>query len=323
MEEAGASELSFLANSKYEKKLCGTNAGAVIVSHDTVPPQPLTLVRAEDPYAALMNCIVFIHGYRQHPDWGVHASAAVAASAKVGKNARLGPHSTIEDDVTVGDNVVLYPGSYVGRGSRLGDDVVLYANVVVYENTILGNRVAIHAGSVIGEDGLGYAPVAKEWHKIPHAGHVVIEDDVEIGANCTIDRATLGTTVIGKGSKFSNLIAIGHGTKIGENAMFVAQVGVAGSVTVGKHVQIGGQAGVIGHVTIGDDASVGAKAGVASDVKPDTFVLGQPAIKASEAKRIVTITQRLPELKQRVKNLEIEMAELRAAISAEHAAPSD
>ena len=170
------------------------------------------------------------------------------------------------------------------------------------------------AGTVIGEDGLGYVPRGEKWEKFPHVGRVIIEDDVEIGANCTIDRAMVGETVICEGVKFSNLIAIGHGTKIGENALFVAQVGVAGSVQVGKNVKMGGQAGVIGHVTIGDNVNIGAKAGVAHDVEADEFVLGQPAIKASEAKRVISITQKLPELKQRLRTLEAEVAEIRRTI---------
>ncbi len=310
LDDAAPSELSFLANPKYEKQLDSTRAGAVIVSHEVVAPRPMTLVRTAQPYSALMEAIVLIHGHRKHPDWSIHPAAVISPSATIGKNARIGPNVTIDEQVCIGDNVVLYPGCYIGRGSRLGNDVTLYANTVIYDDCVVGNQVSIHSGTVIGEDGLGYAPVGERWNKIPQVGRVIIEDGVEIGANCTIDRATLGTTVIGNGSKFSNLIAIGHGTKIGDNAMFVAQVGVAGSVTVGKHVQMGGQAGVIGHIRIGDNASVAAKSGVASDVEAGEFVLGQPAIRATEAKRILSITQRLPELKQRVKALEVELAEL-------------
>ncbi len=317
LEDATPSEISFLANPKYEKLLATTRAGAVIVDRVVKPPRPMTLVRMEKPYPALMAAIVRIHGYRQHPNWGgIHLSATLGKNVQIGKNPRIGPGATVESDVTIGDNVVLYPGVYVGRGCRLGNDVVLYPHVVIYEQVILGHRVTIHAGSVIGEDGLGYAPVGDEWFKIPQVGNVVIEDDVEIGANCTIDRATLGRTVIGRGSKLSNLIAIGHGTRVGEQAMFVAQVGLAGSVTVGKHVQMAGQAGVVGHVHIGDRATVGAKAGVVNDVEPNTYVLGQPAIKASDTKRHIFLIQKLPEMRTRLKALEAEVAQLKATLQA-------
>lgn len=315
LEDASPQELTSLHNHRYEKLLATTQAAAVIVERDVHPTRPMTLVRTDKPYPALMEAVVFIHGHRKHPQWAVHPSAVISPTAKIGRNPSIGPNVTIDDHVVIGDDAVLYPGVYVGRRSRLGNKVALFANVVIYEETLIGNNVVIHSGTVIGQDGLGYAPAGEQWSKIPHVGRVIIEDDVEIGSLCAIDRATLGATVIGKGAKFSNLIAIGHGTKVGENAMFVAQVGLAGSVTVGKHVQMGGQAGVIGHIKIGDNAIIGAKAGVANDVEPNEFVLGQPAVKASEAKRVLSITQKLPEMKQRLRALEAEMAEIRALIA--------
>ena len=313
--DAAPNELGFLANPRYERQLSTTRAAAVIVGNDVEPPREMTLLRTAQPYCAVRQAIVMIHGFRRHPQWGIHPNAAVSPSAKIGKNANIGPCVTVEGGVVIGDDVVLYPGCYVGQASQLGDRVTLHANVVVYAESTLGNRVEIHAGTVIGEDGLGYAPHGEKWAKFPHVGRVIIEDDVEIGANCTIDRAMLGQTTIGRGGKFSDLIAIGHGAKIGENAMFVAQVGLAGSVTVGKNVKMGGQAGVIGHVTIGDGVNVGAKAGVVDDVDPNEYMLGQPAIKASDAKRVFSITQKLPDLKQRVKTLETDLAEIREWIA--------
>ncbi len=316
LEAATDTELGFLANPKYEEQLATTQAAAVIVSNDVEPPHPMTLLRTANPYCAIREAIVMIHGFREHPQWGVHATAAVSKTATIGRNANLGPHATVADGVVIGDDVVLYPGCYIGPGAQLGDRVTLHANVVVYDECKIGNNVEIHAGTVIGEDGLGYAPHGEQWAKFPHIGKVIIEDHVEIGANCTIDRAMLGCTVIGMGSKFSNLIAIGHGTRIGPNAMFVAHVGLAGSVTVGRNVKMGGQAGVIGHVTIGDNVNIGAKAGVVHDVSPDEFVLGQPAIKAADAKRVISITQKLPDLKQRIRALEAEVAEMRTTLGA-------
>ncbi len=313
--DAKPNELGFLANPRYAEQLSTTQAAAVIVDNDAEPPRPMTLLRTAQPYCAFRIAVVMIHGFRKHPQWGIHPNAVVSPGATIGKNANIGPYVTVEEGVTIGDDVVLYPGCSIGQASRLGDNVTLHPNVVLYAETMIGSHVEIHAGTVIGEDGLGYAPDGEKWAKFPHVGQVIIEDGVEIGANCTIDSAMVGSTVIGKGGKFSNLIAVGHGVKIGENAMFVAQVGLAGSVTVGRNVKMAGQAGVIGHVNIGDNANIGAKAGVAHDVDPGEYVLGQPAIKASDAKRVFAITQKLPDLKQRVKALEAELAEMREQLA--------
>ena len=186
---------------------------------------------------------------------------------------------------------------------------------MIYDGSILGNRVTIHAGSVIGEDGLGYAPIGETWHKIPQIGIVEIGDDVEIGANCSIDRATLGRTVISKGTKFSNLIAIGHGTKIGEHCMFVAQVGIAGSVNVGRHVTMAGKVGVAGHLTIGDNAQLGAMAGLMKDVPSGTTVLGSPAIPIKDALRSFSLVERLPDLYKQIKQLEAQVEALKKALN--------
>ena len=216
----------------------------------------------------------------------------------------------------IGDNAVVYPGCYIGPRCRIGNDLLLHPNVVVYDDTIMGDRVTIHAGTVIGEDGLGYAPIGDKWVKIPQIGHVELGDDVEIGSNCSIDRATLGKTRIGSGTKFSNLIAIGHGTQIDENCLFVAQVGLAGSVSVGKHVTMAGQVGTVGHIRIGDNATIGAKAGVTNDVPAGETYLGAPAAPITEMKRQFVHIQRLPELKQQVKKLQKRIAELEARLSA-------
>ncbi|MCG3138276.1 MAG: UDP-3-O-acylglucosamine N-acyltransferase [Phycisphaerae bacterium] len=323
LESAGPTEISFLANPRYERLMAETKAGAVIVNKKYEAPRTMRLVRTKDPYAALMASIVYIHGHRQHPQWGIHPQAIVSMTAQLGARANIGPGVTIESDVVIGDDAVIYPGCYIASGCRIGQRVLLYPNVIIYDFSQIGNEVTIHAGTVIGEDGLGYAPVQEQWFKIPQVGRVIIEDQVEIGANCTIDRATLGTTVIGRGSKFSNLIAIGHGTRVGENAMFVAQVGLAGSVQVGKNVQMGGQAGVVGHISIGDHAIIGAKAGVINDVPANEFVLGAPAIKGNDAKRVFMLTHKLPEMKQKIKVLEAEINALRAQMTSFREAMSD
>jgi UDP-3-O-[3-hydroxymyristoyl] glucosamine N-acyltransferase len=256
--------------------------------------------------------MIAIHGHRQHPNWGLHSQSAIASTAKLGANPNIGPHTTISDHVSIGDNVTIYPGCYIGDHVQIGDDVVLYPNVVVYDRTQIGNRVTIHANTVAGGDGLGYAPVNGDWFKIPQAGRTVIEDDVEIGVCCALERATLGETRIGRGTKLSDLVVIGHGTQVGESCMLVAQVGIAGSVTIGNRVTLGGQAGISGHLNIGDDALVGPKSAVWTDVESQANYLGTPpATRDYEFRRQVACIRQLPKLGKRVKALERELAALR------------
>lgn len=310
LEDAGDGHLSFLSNPKYEKDLLTTKASAVLVKPEVSVARSLNLLRTPDPYAAVTAAMVKLHGYRRHPRWGRSAQAFIDPGAVVGEHANIAPGVYIDEEVTIGDHATIYPGVFVARGCRIGHHVTLFPNVVLYEECVLGDRVTVHANSVIGEDGLGYAPVGEKWVKIPQIGNAVLGDDVEIGAGCTIDRATLGSTIVGAGTKFSNLIAIGHGTKIAENCMFVAQVGVAGSVHVGKHVTMAGQAGVVGHIVIGDNATIGAKAGVTNNVEPGAVMLGQPAVPISDCKRQVAIVQKLPELKNQVRNLDRRVARI-------------
>lgn len=311
LQEAGKGEISFLANIKYRAQLFETRASAAIVGPDEPVPEGLAVLRCQDPYGAVAAAILRIHGVRKHPQWGRDARAQIAESARIGENANIGPFVTIDGDVVIGDNVTLYPGCYIGNGVVLGDDVTLYPNVVVYDGSRVGNRVALHAGTVIGQDGLGYAPVEGRWVKIPQAGRVVIEDDVEMGANCAIDRATLGETRIGAGTKFSDAVVIGHGTKVGKHGMFVAQTGLAGSVTVGEHVIMGGQVGVAGHLTIGDNVTIGAKSGVWSDIPSNERYFGSPAFKWKQFWRQIAAVKELPDLLKKLHRLEAEVAALR------------
>jgi UDP-3-O-[3-hydroxymyristoyl] glucosamine N-acyltransferase len=316
LEDAGPGEISFLSNPKYEKLLRTTRAAAVVLRPGVLAPDHLDLIRVDDPYAAITILIVELHGYRQHRP--VRADAGrpnIAPTARIGANAIIHAGVTIDDDVVIGENAVIYPGCYIGPCCRIGDNLLLYPNVVIYDGTIVGHRVTVHTGTVIGNDGLGYAPVDGKWVKIPQIGIVEIGDDVEIGSNCCIDRATLGQTRIGSGTKFSNLIAIGHGMQIGPDCLFVAQVGLAGSVNVGRHVTMAGQAGVVGHIRVGDNATIGAKAGVINSVPDGETVLGQPAIPIREMKRQAVYVARLPELNETVKRLEKEVAELRRRLA--------
>ncbi|MCK4343194.1 MAG: UDP-3-O-(3-hydroxymyristoyl)glucosamine N-acyltransferase [Phycisphaerae bacterium] len=310
--EAREGEVSFLSNPKYEKMLQTTKASVVIVKPDVVAPERLDLIQVDDPYAALTVLIVKLHGYRRHRRVPLDSACThIHETARIGENATIHPGATIDENVVIGSGAIIYPGCYVGPRCRSGDNLLLFPNVVLYDDTVIGDRVTIHANTTIGEDGLGYAPIEGKWVKIPQIGHVEIESDVEIGTNCAIDRATLGKTVIGRGTKFSNLIAIGHGTRIGEDCLFVAQAGLAGSVNVGKHVTMAGQVGVAGHIRIGDNATIGAKAGVTHNVPEHETVLGQPAIPIREMRRQVVYIQRLPELSETVKRLEKQVAELK------------
>lgn len=317
LEEAGPGEVSFLSNPRYEKLLNTTRASAVLLRPGVSAPQHLTLLRVSDPYLAVTLLMVELHGYRRHRRPAFAQPAQIAPSARIGRDATIYPGATIDEEVVIGDRAVIYPGVYIGPRCRLGDDVLLYPNVVIYDDTVIGSRVTIHSGTVIGNDGLGYANVQGRWLKIPQIGTVEIEDDVEIGSNCSIDRATLGRTRIGRGTKLSNLIAIGHGTRLGEHCLLVAQVGLAGSVHVGNHVTMAGQVGVVGHIRIGDRATIGAQAGVTANVPEGQTVLGAPAIPIREMRRQVACVMRLPELNDLVRGLEKRCSALEARLNGE------
>jgi UDP-3-O-[3-hydroxymyristoyl] glucosamine N-acyltransferase len=291
LEDAGPGQISFLSNPKYAKQLETTAASAVIVAPG-VTSDRVTLLKAKDPYYAFAQVVVTLHGHRKHPHAGIHPKAHVDPAA------------------TVGEGSVLYPGVYVGPRARVGRDCILYPNVVVYDDCVIGDRVTIHANSSIGPDGFGYATHGGVHHKIPQVGNVIIEDDVEIGSGVCIDRAALGSTVIGNGSKLNDLISIGHGTRIGSHGLLVSLVGVAGSVTVGHHVTMAGQVGVAGHLEIGDNVTIGAQSGVVNNIPDQSTLLGSPAMPISHARRVAAVFVQLPELNQRVRRLEQQVEEL-------------
>jgi len=283
LNEAGPGDVSFLANLKYEKDLETTAASVVVVGQDN-NTKGKTLIRCLDPYYAFMQIVVQLYGYREHEKIGVSARASVADSAQIGTDVDIHDFVCISDDAVIGDNTRIYPNCTVGPGSKIGRDCILYPNVTIYDGCTIGDRVTIHSGTIVGQDGFGYATHDGIHHKIPQIGGVAIEDDVEIGANCSIDRGTLGDTVIGHGTKMSNLIAIGHGTTIGPNCLLVAQVGIAGSVEVGQYCVFAGQVGVVGHIKIGDGVKIGAQAGVINNVEAGQAVVGSPAQPITQAK---------------------------------------
>ncbi len=311
LEDARKGEITFLSNPKYASAIASTKASAIIAEQNVEIPSSVSAMRCDNPYAAITVAIIAIHGHRRHPTWGLSEKANIDPGARIGTNPNIAAGATIAARTTIGNNCTIYPGCYVADGASLGNDCTLYPNVTIYDHCQLGDRVTIHAGSVVGEDGLGYAPHGENWIKIPQIGITILGDDVEVGANCSIDRATLGRTEIGKGTKFSNNVVIGHGTKVGPNCMFVGLVGIAGSTTIGKHVILGGQAGIAGHLEIGDNVQVAGKSGIHSDVPAGQKIFGSPAIEVRRAKRSAAIVKKLPEWTKRIKELEREIKELR------------
>ena len=291
LEDAGPQQVSFLSNPKYEKQLQTTQAAAVIVANGTQCDR-LNLLHTSDPYFSFAKAVIALHGHRSHPFAGVH------------------PKATVDESADIGEGTIVYPGAYVGPRVKVGRDCILYANAVIYEDCVLGDRVIVHAGAVIGHDGFGYATSQGVHHKIPQIGNVKIEDDVEIGSNSAIQRAALGSTVIGAGTKIDSLVSVGHGSRIGAHGLLVSQVGIAGSTTVGHHVTFGGQVGVAGHLKIGNNVTAAAQAGITNDVADQEALMGSPALPLRLARRVVVLTTQLPELLERIRHLEQQVGEL-------------
>jgi UDP-3-O-[3-hydroxymyristoyl] glucosamine N-acyltransferase len=320
LDSAGRDEVTFLANPRYERHVQQTKAAAVIVSRDYAGPCK-SLIRCGDPYLAFREAMVAFYGFRRPWFEGIDSSAQVAEGVELGEGVRIGPHAVIAPGCRIGGGTTIYPHAYVGPNCRIGRDCTIHPNVTLYDGTILRERVTVHAGSSIGQDGFGYATHDGRHDKIPQAGWVELEDDVEIGACCAIDRATIGATIIGAGSKFSNLVAIGHGTRMGRHCLVVAQSGIAGSVKVGNHCVFAGQSGVVGHIRIGDGARIGAQAGVTNDVPAAAEYWGTPAIPLAQARRSLTSLSRLPGLRTAVRRLTKEVAALKRHLGLRGGAP--
>jgi UDP-3-O-[3-hydroxymyristoyl] glucosamine N-acyltransferase len=312
LSEATSGEVSFLSNPKYSHQMSATQATAALVGHAWQGEHSCALIRVEDPNRAFAEVAVALSPPQQDFPAGIHPSAVIHESAQMGADVHVGPGCVIESGAIIGDGSVLVANCYIGPNAVLGTGCRLYARVSLRANCILGNRVWIHDGSVIGSDGFGYAPSSDgKWEKIPQLGCVEVGDDVEIGANVTIDRARFGKTRIGSGVKIDNLVQIAHNVQVGENTVMAAQVGISGSTRIGKGVQLGGQAGLAGHLEIGDGAIVGAQAGVTKSVPAGTFVSGYPAMDHRKAVRLQAHLGKLPELKKRVQALEDEVGETR------------
>ncbi|MBI5038212.1 MAG: UDP-3-O-(3-hydroxymyristoyl)glucosamine N-acyltransferase [Nitrospirae bacterium] len=301
LREAVPGNISFLAHRRYLKDLQETRASAVVlpkgVSFDRLPS-----IRVDDPHFAFAQLLHLFYDL-PYQSKGVDERAIVGRGVQIGRDVTIYPYVYIEEGASIGDQVMIYPGTFVGKGSLIGDHSIIYPNVTIREGCRIGRRVIIHSGAVIGSDGFGFVPYKGEHHKIPQMGGVIIGDDVEIGANTTIDRATIGNTVIKRGTKIDNLVQIAHNVSVGEDCVFAAQSGIAGSTQIGSHVTMAGQAGVTGHIRIGDQVTVAGQAGVTKDVKEGQTVAGMPALPHREWLKAMAVFEDLPELKKKLSEL--------------------
>ena len=303
IEHAGAGELTFVSNPKYNALARTTKASAVIVSED-FPAIPTAMLRAKDPYVSFAKALELFQAPKRYAA-GIHSTAVIHASARIGANAHIGPYVVIDEDVAIGANAVLLAHVVIYRGAKIGDNFFAHAHAVVRENCRIGSNVLLQNGVVIGSDGFGFAKTAEgRWHKIPQPAPVVIEDDVEVQANSCIDRASVGETRIGRGVKVDNLVQVGHGSRVGEDALLCAQVGLAGSTEIGKRVILTGQVGVVGHCTVGDNAIVTPQSGVAADIPAGALVSGSPAVDHKAWLKYSAILPRLPEIARAVRKKE-------------------
>lgn len=314
IEEATEGQLAFLANPKYEDYLYETKASVIIVGEGLELKKPVaaTLLRVQDPYSAFAALLRQYQRMVQEQMVGRQEPCHVDPSAKLGEDLFIGAFAYIGKNAKIGNRVKIYPQVYIGDDVSIDDDTILYAGVKVYHQCVLGKKVVIHSGTVIGSDGFGYAPQPDgTLKKIPQIGIVVVEDGVEIGANTTIDRATIGQTTIKAGAKIDNLVQLAHNSEVGPSSVIAAQAGISGSTKIGAGVLIGGQAGIVGHIQIGDGAKINAQSGVSKSLEPGKAVTGSPAYDYKHALRSQAISRHLPDLEKRIKDLEKQLAELR------------
>jgi UDP-3-O-[3-hydroxymyristoyl] glucosamine N-acyltransferase len=308
IEDAKEGDITFLANPKYLPFLDKTKASAVITGRD-IGACSKTVVKTENPSLAFIKVVSFLLPKSEGHVKGVHASAVIGKDVKLGKNAAVGACAVIEDGAAIGDNTAIYPCCYIGKNTKIGKDTLIYSNVTIRERITVGDRVIIHSGTVIGSDGFGYVTVDGTHHKIPQVGTVVVEDDVEIGANVTVDRARFDKTVIGKGTKIDNLVQIAHNVTIGKNCLIVAQVGISGSTEIGNNVILAGKVGVVGHIKIGDNSIVMAQSGVIKSLPEGSIVWGFPAKPADLARKISACIQNLPKMHETLRGLKNKIEE--------------
>jgi UDP-3-O-[3-hydroxymyristoyl] glucosamine N-acyltransferase len=314
IEEGHSGALSFLANPKYEQYLYTTKSSVVLVNKSFLPSSKVeaTLIRVENAYEAFASLLRLVDQARPRKK-GIHPTAIIESTAKIGSDVYIGPYAYIGENCSVSNGCSVYPHVYIGDNTQLGENCIINPGVKIYHDCILGEGCIIHAGSVIGSDGFGFAPQSEsEYMKIPQLGNVVIEDHVEIGANVTIDRATMGSTFIRKGVKLDNLIQIGHNVEVGENTVMAAQTGISGSTKVGKNCMFGGQVGIAGHIRIADGSKIGAQAGILGSVKVEnSTILGSPAIDYKQFFKSSIIFKNLPELSTKIDSLSRDVESLK------------
>ncbi|MEX2483592.1 MAG: UDP-3-O-(3-hydroxymyristoyl)glucosamine N-acyltransferase [Brumimicrobium sp.] len=309
IEEGQPKTLTFLANMKYEEYIYSTNASIAIVNKTFNPskslPKTLTLVKVEDAYSCFAKLLEVYNQMRQKQP-KIEKNATISESAKIGKEPYIGAGVYIGEDAVIGDNVKIYPNTFIGDNVSIGDNTLIHPNVSIYHDCQIGKNCLIHAGAVIGADGFGFAPDENgEFQKVPQIGNVILEDNVDIGANSTIDRATLGSTILRRGVKIDNLVQVAHNVEIGQNSAMAAQVGIAGSSKIGKHVMVGGQAGISGHIKIADKTQIVAQSGIPGSVKKSGKILmGSPGIEIEDFKKSYFGFRKLPFILKRLREIE-------------------
>ena len=307
IEEGRPGTLTFLSNPKYTQYIYTTQASACLVNKDFVAEQSLTttLIRVDNAYECLAKLLTLVDSFKPKKQ-GISAKSDIHETAKLGENVYVGAFVVIGANVVIGNNVKIYANTVIDDNVVVGDDSVIYAGVKIYEGCRIGKRCVLHAGVVVGSDGFGHAPDAEgRYHKIPQIGNVVIEDDVELGANTTVDRATMGSTIIRRGVKIDNLVQVGHNVEIGEDTVIAAQSGIAGSTKIGKHCMFGGQVGVTGHITIADGSIFGGKSGVTSTIKePNKVWQGYPVMPIMGFRKLNVLQKQLPDLAHKIYDLE-------------------
>ena len=313
IEEGKPGTLSFLSNPKYEKYIYETQASIVLVNKDFKAEKPVsaTLIRVENAYESFAS-LLELYQQAKPQKTGVHTLASIREDAILGENVYIGDFTVVESGSKIGNNVKIYPQVYIGEGVEIGDGTLIYAGVKIYEGCRIGKNCIIHSGTVIGSDGFGFTPQAdKTYKKIPQIGIVIIEDNVEIGSNCSIDRATMGATILHTGVKLDNLIQIAHNVEVGENTAMAAQTGIAGSTKVGKNNMFSGQVAIVGHLNIGNDIKIGGQSGVMRDLKDGEVLQGSPAINFRDFWKSTAIFNKLPELRYQVLQLERDIKDLK------------
>ncbi len=318
IEEGIPGSISFLSNPKYLHYIYDTKASIVLVNKDFTPEQEVktTLIKVDNAYESLAKLLT-LYEMSKPKKTGIDSLAYIAPTAKIGKEVYIAPFAYIGEGAVIGDNTAIYPHATIGENAQIGNNCILYPNVTVYHDCRIGNQCILHAGSVIGADGFGFAPSPEGYEKIPQIGIVIIEDNVEIGANTCIDRSTMGATIVHKGVKLDNLIQIAHNVEVGSHTVMSSQVGIAGSTKIGEWCMFGGQVGVAGHIKVNDHVSVAAQSGIAKATKENQAIMGSPAIDAKQYFKCSAVFKNLPEMFSTVNQLQKEIEELKKQLNKE------